>query len=213
MAETLSTGYIIAGAYAQKLRKTLFARLSSLMKSGEIQSQEVARAAGEVNRLVFEILVNELKLDKGDLVRIRIDYEVKDGKIEWNWNTLQIEAFKRMPEEQINEIIKKVLEKGVGMPEYSVEKIGETRFGDIVYKVLENEREVGKILVSKINDEILVKGATKEPNRIIESFKIKLSGTIEDTIKSNITTIVQTGNPSDEESVKKALEDIEELLK
>ncbi len=105
----LSTGFIIVGAYADKLRRTLFAQLSDKVRSKEIESTEVARAAGEVNQLLFEIFVNRLKLDKGDVVRVRIEYDVEDNTIKWNYDTLQIEAFRRIPDEEVNDITKKVL--------------------------------------------------------------------------------------------------------
>jgi len=104
---TLSTGLIIAGAYADKLRRTLFAQLSERVKSGEIDSKEVARAAAEVNQLLFNILVEDLKIDKGDVVRVRVDYNVEDGMIKWDLNTLSLEVFKRISDEEINSVIKK----------------------------------------------------------------------------------------------------------
>jgi len=78
---TLSTGLIIAGAYADKLRRTLFAQLSDRVKSGEIDSKEVARAAAEVNQLLFNIIVEDLKMNKGDVVRVRVDYEIEGSQI------------------------------------------------------------------------------------------------------------------------------------
>jgi len=104
---TLSTGLIIAGAYADKLRRTLFAQLSERVRSGEIDSKEVARAAAEVNQLLFNILVEDLKIDKGDVVRVRVDYNVENGMIKWDLNTLSLEVFKRVSDEEINSVIKK----------------------------------------------------------------------------------------------------------
>jgi len=108
---TLSTGLVIAGAYADKLRRTLFAQLSDKVKSGELDSKEVARAAAEVNQLLFNILVEDLKIEKGDVVRIRIDYDVKDGEIKWDLSTLSVEAFKRLEDEKVAEVVKKRIEE------------------------------------------------------------------------------------------------------
>ena len=108
---TLSTGLVIAGAYADKLRRTLFAQLSDKVKSGELDSKEVARAAAEVNQLLFNILVEDLKIEKGDVVRIRIDYDVKDGEIKWDLSTLSVEAFKRLEDEKVAEVVKKRVEE------------------------------------------------------------------------------------------------------
>ncbi|WP_070807832.1 DUF2258 domain-containing protein [Pyrodictium occultum] len=107
----LSTGLVIAGAYADKLRRVLFAQLRNDIKSGKIDSKQVARRAGELNRLLFEILVNKLHIDKGDAVRIRVEYEVRDGDIEWKLDTLQMEAFRRIPDEEVRKAVLEVIEK------------------------------------------------------------------------------------------------------
>lgn len=106
---SLSTGLVIAGAYADKLRRTLFAQLSNQIKEGRIESSEVARAAAEINQLIYNILVDALKIDKGDVVRIRIDYEVSDGKISWKKDTLNLEIFKRVDEEKIKQTIQEII--------------------------------------------------------------------------------------------------------
>ncbi|PWV36756.1 MAG: DUF2258 domain-containing protein, partial [Desulfurococcaceae archaeon] len=74
---TLSSGYVIAGGYADKLRRTAFAQLRDEIKGGVISSQEVARAVGELNSTLYKILVDRFKVDKGDVVRIRIDYQIE----------------------------------------------------------------------------------------------------------------------------------------
>lgn len=107
----LSTGFVIAGAYADKLRRVLFAQLRDAIKRGEIDNKTVAQRAGELNRLLFEILVNKLKIDKGDVVRIRIEYDVKDGDIVWKLDTLRIEAFRRIPDEEVEKIVKESIRK------------------------------------------------------------------------------------------------------
>ncbi len=103
---SLSTGYVIVGAYAKKLRRTLFAQLKDSVKNGAVSNQEVARAAAEMNQLLYHILVEDLGLDKGDVVRVRVEYEVADGQVKWKLDTLSIEAFRRLPDEQVNEAVK-----------------------------------------------------------------------------------------------------------
>jgi hypothetical protein len=105
----LSTGFVIAGAYADKLRRVLFAQLRDEIKKGNIENRQVAYRAGELNRLLFEILVNKLKLDKGDVVRIRIEYDVKDGDIVWKLDTLRVEAFRRIPDEEVEKAVREVV--------------------------------------------------------------------------------------------------------
>ena len=78
----LSTGFIIAGAYAGKVRKTLFAQLRDHVKRGEVSAQEVARAA-ELNRALYHILVERLKSDKGDAIKAKIEYDVEDARVVW----------------------------------------------------------------------------------------------------------------------------------
>lgn len=103
---TLSSGLVIAGAYASKIRRTLFAQLSQKIKAGELETSEVARAAAEINQLLFNILVNDLKISKGDVVRIRVDYDIRGGSITWKKDTLRLEVFKRLDDTKIAEAIK-----------------------------------------------------------------------------------------------------------
>ncbi len=103
----LSTGLVIAGAYADKVRRTLFAQA----KQAGIEPREVVRASAELNRLLFEILVNKLGIDKGDAVRVRIEYTVDNGRVVWDYNTLEIEAFKRLNDEEIKKIIAESIKK------------------------------------------------------------------------------------------------------
>lgn len=109
----LSTGLVIAGAYANKLRRTLFAQLRDLVKKNKEFAREVARASGEINRLLYIILVENLGCDKGDVVRIRVKYVVdpSEWRIKWNYDTLRIEYFKRQPDEKVMEVVKKVLKE------------------------------------------------------------------------------------------------------
>lgn len=107
MAQRLSTGLVIAGAYADKVRRTLFAQAKSL----GVDSQEVVRAAAELNRVLFRIIVEELGMGKGDVVRVRIEYDLREGRIEWKYKTLQVEAFKRIPDDEVAGKVARVVEK------------------------------------------------------------------------------------------------------
>ncbi|ALL01155.1 hypothetical protein Pyrde_1107 [Pyrodictium delaneyi] len=141
----LSTGLIIAGAYADKLRRVLFAQLKNDIKSGKIDSKQVARRAGEMNRLLFEILVNRLKLDKGDAVRIRVEYELRDGDIVWRLNTLRIEAFRRIPDSDIEKAIRDVVEKAedvLARPETEEERLWTTRTeAEVEHEIKESQKQ------------------------------------------------------------------------
>jgi len=106
---TLNTGLIIAGAYADKARRVLMAQVK-----GQADVQEAVRASAELNKLLFEIVVNELKADKGDVVRIVVDYEVEGGQIKWNLDTLRVELFKRVPDEEVKKKVEAALAKVLG---------------------------------------------------------------------------------------------------
>lgn len=108
---SLSSGLVIAGAYADKIRRTLFAQLKDLVKQDKSFSKEVARAIGELNAVLFRILVEELKIEKGDVVRIRINYNVDPNtkKVIWDYSSLRIEVFKRVPDETVSRIVEDVL--------------------------------------------------------------------------------------------------------
>ncbi|RLF24864.1 MAG: DUF2258 domain-containing protein [Thermoprotei archaeon] len=98
----LSTGYIIAGAYANKVRRVLFA----LTKPLKVPSDAVVEASKNLNMKLLRIL-QECGIDKGDVVRIIIDFDIEDGEITWKWDTLSIEYFKRV---DLGDKPKKILE-------------------------------------------------------------------------------------------------------
>lgn len=107
MPYELSSGLIIAGAYASKVRRTMFAQAKSL----GVPSDEVVRSTAELNMVLYEILVNRLRLNKGDVVRVRIDYEVENGRIRWLYDTLRVEAFRRISDEEVRRGVRDVVAK------------------------------------------------------------------------------------------------------
>ena len=108
----LNTGIVIAGAYADKVRRTLFAQQSQLVRKSKEFAKEVARASAELNSLLYYILVENLKIEKGDAVRIRVKYSVDESqnRVKWDYDSLVVEFFKRVPDEQVKEVVKKVVE-------------------------------------------------------------------------------------------------------
>lgn len=107
----LNTGLVIAGAYADKIRRTLFAQLSELVRKDKEFSKEVARASGELNLVLYHVLVNELKANKGDAVRIRINYTVDQEarRVKWFYDTLRVEMFRRVPDEEVAQAVSRVV--------------------------------------------------------------------------------------------------------
>ncbi len=212
LVNKLSTGFIIAGAYATKVRKTLFAQLKDEIKAGHVSSSEVARAAGELNRILFEIIVGKLNLDKGDVVRVRIEYVVEEGQIKWRLGTLEIEAFRRLPEADVREAIEEVLKEGAPTFTYTIKKLGSTPIGDEVYAILENNEEVGILVATPMENEVVVRGALRNPPRIIEKTKLTLMGSIEETVSRNIQVLSERAKPASDEVVEKVIKEIEDLL-
>ncbi len=196
----LSSGLVIAGAYADKIRRTLFAQLREQMKKGEISAQDIAYAAAQLNRLLYVVFVDNLKIDKGDVVRVRIEYDVVDGKIEWKLDTLRVEAFRRIPDEQVEEVVRKVVEQSAQIlaraVEYSIEKVGETEDGDVIFKIRLDERDVGALIVTPVNEELAVikKGAVTAPAAlVVEKARVEMAGRpLEEAIKATLTELLKT---------------------
>ncbi len=210
----LSSGLVIAGAYADKIRRTLFAQMKDYVKQDKTWAQRVAYAAAQLNRFLYTILVEQLKIDKGDVVRIRIEYDVDEvsKEIKWKWDTLQIEAFRRIPQEQVDEIVRKMVaraaEVSVAAVAYDLRKLGETEDGDIVYEVVLGERSVGAVVVTPVDERIalLKKGAVVEPTpAIFERSKLEIqpSEDLENAIKRALSTVIQTAkHVSHEEALR-----------
>lgn len=88
----LSTGFVRAAGYADKLRRTLLAQ-----NKGVVAPNETIRIAALINMKLFDTL-RENNVDKSDVVRIMFNYDVVDegGKktIKPDWNTFTIEIYK-----------------------------------------------------------------------------------------------------------------------
>ncbi|AXI24701.1 hypothetical protein CFE53_00340 [Methanofervidicoccus sp. A16] len=211
----LSSGYIIVGAYADKIRRTLFAQLKDHIKNKEIDPKMVAKASGELNKLLYEILVNKLKLDKGDVVRVMVEYELVDGEVLWKLDTLKVEAFKRMPEEEIKPVVEDAISRMEELEEieemkFEIEKAGETDLGDIVYFVKADGEFAGVLMLTPLNGEGLVRGALIKPNPVvIEKMKID---TGEDLKQVLVEVVEQKGREIDEGTAEKIVNEIKELI-
>ena len=216
---TLNTGLIISGGYADKVRKTLFAQLRSALGSGVITSQQVAKAVAELNQTVYSLLVDKLKSERGDVVRIRIDYQLENGEIKWAWETLKIEFFKRKPDEEVNRIVQEVLAElkeaePIKVEGYSLEKAASTALGDSVYKVKFEGKEIGVLLASPLGEETIVKGAVVEPTpTIIEGFKLSLQGqSLDEALNREAANILRSGRKTVYSEAEKAVKELEALI-
>ncbi|MGP3667442.1 MAG: single- stranded DNA-binding family protein [Candidatus Bathyarchaeota archaeon] len=218
----LNTGFVIVGGYAGKVRKTLFAQLRTQVKDGSIPAQNVAKAIAELNRILYILLVEKLKAERGDVVRVKVEYDVKNGEVIWNYNTLKLEVCRRFPDEEIEKIVKlevpKILAFSAGevkKPEvYVFKKISTTSLGDDVYRVLSNDADIGLILVSKIDDGILVKGVFLKPQPVVVEHKtLTVRGkTVDDVLNESVQEIVKAGKPVTPEEAGKVRKRLETLI-
>ena len=177
--QLLSSGFIIVGAYDDKVRRTLFG-----MAKGKAPQQELARAAGELNKLLYRIFVDELKLDKGDVVRVKIPYVIKDGKVFWDYPQLSIEVYKKMKEEELKKVVDKVIKEIevviVEKPLYILKPRTTTLTGEIVFDVVIKDRKVESVKAIKEGDKWRIWGAVLEPfPSIFEGEEIEVSMTDE----------------------------------
>ena len=185
----LSSGCVIAGAYADKVRRTLFAQLKD-----KLDEREIAKGAAILNKLLYEIFVNRLKIDKGDLIRVRIDYDIEDGEIKWNYDTLEIEVFKRIPQDEVEPVVRETvsrIEDQFKDVEYDIEVIGESVLGEMLYTVKAEDKEAGIVAVSTLGSSAVIRGAVIYPvPTIIDNVKVdreqatsNLSEVIKDSVK------------------------------
>jgi hypothetical protein len=202
---TLKSGAIIVGAYATKIRKTLFAQLKDRVKSGEISSQEIARAAGELNKTLYTLFVEKLRLEKGDVVRVTIDYEMENQRITWKWDTIKIECFKRVPEEEIMKNLFDILKREEA--KYTIRKLRETKLGDLIFEVLENEKQIGLIVVTPLDNEAIIRGAIR-PTTIIQKRRVNIEGNIEEYLSNSLKEILESGKQAEREEVEKIINEI-----
>jgi hypothetical protein len=191
---TLSSGLVIAGAYADKIRRTVFAQLRDLIKEGAIDPKTVAYHVGQLNALLYRLLVERIGTDKGDVVRVRLNYRVVDGKIEWDLDSLSVELFKRVPDEEVNAKVREFIEvarKGISDAEISAEKLGETFDGDLVYSIQKDGEEVGVAVVTPVTDFSIVKVlAVRNPPLLLE--KARVNTTDEDSIRNALAELVRS---------------------
>lgn len=217
---TLSSGYVIAGAYADKLRRTMFAQLREEVKKGTISTQEIARAVGELNSTLYRILVERLRIDKGDVVRIRIDYRIENGRIVWDSSTLQIEIFRRDQEaertikERGSELWGELYGRGV---EYQIIRLGETIDGDVIYTAKLGEEEVGALAVTQLDNELFIKkGAVIHPSPMVfEKLRIPIpeGAGPEEALAKRILEAQKAGKHVSEEEARKIINYLRERVK
>ncbi|ASJ09329.1 hypothetical protein A3L11_08845 [Thermococcus siculi] len=132
----LSTGFVRASGYAHKVRRVLFA-----VTRGKVEPKEVVRAAGELNQRIFEKL-RELGVEKSDVVRITVPFSIKEGTIEWDYDGLEIEVYRKSEEENLARAMEEVEER---------ERELEERIKELEELVL-NLRETSEQMLEKLEE-------------------------------------------------------------
>ncbi|WP_048147904.1 single- stranded DNA-binding family protein [Palaeococcus ferrophilus] len=107
----LSTGFVRASGYARKVRRVLFA-----IAGGKVPPQEIVRAAGELNRFIFERF-QEMGVEKGDVVRISVPFAISEGGIRWDYDGLKIEVYRKSEEEKLAKAMEEVEEREKALEE------------------------------------------------------------------------------------------------
>lgn len=211
----LRSGLVLAAGYADKLRKATFAQLKDYTKKDKEFANKIAYYVATLNRALFTLLVEELKVDKLDVVRITIGYDVDEVNkaIIWKWDTLRVEIYKRIPPETFEETLKNFIirapELAVGVVKFTIGKLGETLDGDSVYAIKVNEKEVGAVIALQVDENTIVlkKAAVVEPiPAIFEKVKLELAGrSVEDVLTEQLGKVMQVArHVSHEEAFKVA---------
>ncbi len=212
----VSSGLVIAGAYADKLRRALFAQLSPRLKSRQISSNDVARASRELNMLLYHILVEKLRVEKSDVVRIRAAYEVEDGGIRWDYESLRVEVYRRVPQEEVDKIVREALVSVEDIVErrLRVEEAGRSPVGDLLYIVKIGDAEVGVLEVTRLDDELLVKGALVSPEPvIIERTRIELGGReVREVLEERLRELSEKGRRVERGEAEEAIRLLSEMI-
>lgn len=105
MAVKLSTGYVRASGYAHKVRRVLFA-----LARKKVEPKEIIRASAELNQRIFEEF-QRLNVSKEDVVRITVEFRIKDGSIVWDYDSLRIEVYRKGEEERLAKAMEEVEER------------------------------------------------------------------------------------------------------
>jgi len=199
----INTGLIPAAVYATKTRRALYALLQSLVKKDKEWDKIIKDEIGKLNRALYHLFTVDLKIDKTDVIRLRIEFDVDEEgrRILWKWESLDIEVYKQVPKEEVRKhvehlitMIPEIVAKPIN---YVVEKIATTIDGDDVYIVKLDREEVGAALILGVDENTIVlkKAAVLQPNPLIyEKAKISLNGkTVEQALQDELSATTKRG--------------------
>ena len=97
----LSTGLIIAARYADKLRRVALVAFSKIAPKDII-----IRDVSELNKQLYDKIVNEMKLDKLDVIRIMVDAEYDENEKKLKFENLRVIRY--YTEEECNKKVEEI---------------------------------------------------------------------------------------------------------
>jgi hypothetical protein len=106
----LSSGLVYVRFCIDKLRKNLYAYLRNYISRDREWCLGIDKAVEELSNVVSKVFI-KLGVSEDDVVRIRIEYQIDENSksIIFNWSTLSIEVFRRIPRKDVEAIIKNIL--------------------------------------------------------------------------------------------------------
>jgi hypothetical protein len=107
----LSSGLVYVGFCIGKLRKNLYAYLRNYISRDREWCLGIDKAVEELSNVVSKVFI-KLGVSEDDVVRIRIEYQIDENSksIIFNWSTLSIEVFRKIPRKDVEAIIKNILQ-------------------------------------------------------------------------------------------------------
>ncbi|MEM2009282.1 MAG: DUF2258 domain-containing protein [Thermosphaera sp.] len=199
----ISTGLVPAAIYATKTRRAVYRLLQSYIKKDKEWGKVINDEIGKLNRALFHLFTVDLKINKTDVIRLRIEFDVDEEsrKIIWKWDTLELEVYRKLPSEEVKKyldhFISKVQELMVKPINYSIEKVATTPDGDEVYVVRLDHEEVGAALILVVDENTFVmkKAGILHPVSVIyEKTKVLLDGrSIEQALQDEFSGAVRKG--------------------
>lgn len=208
----LRSGVVSSAGYARKLRKALFAQTSALIKQGTLKQEDVARASAELNSILYDILVEKMKVARDNVVRISIEYEVEGGQIVWKMDSLKIELWQKVPEEEVERRLRKALQRAEEVT-YELKILAETEGGDLVFVVTAKDSEVGAFLVTPLDsNQFVVRGALLEPRpTLVKRTIMSLKKPVQELAYEDLKAVIDRGVECSEEEAEKVIREIKIL--
>jgi len=106
----LSSGLVYVGFCIGKLRKNLYAYLRNYISRDREWCLGIEKAVKELDNVVSKVFI-KLGVGEDDVVRVRIEYQINENNksIIFNWSTLSIEVFRKIPRKDVEAVVKNIL--------------------------------------------------------------------------------------------------------